>query len=122
MRAELETRLLHLNASELVLQKDLSPETESMIKYIISFRLHMWIEWLIFAHPYRSSINVSRTERIKKRLTVDAATSYITNFLTSRDRSNDDENFPDDTTVSLKGRRFPFVCVDVTKLILGVEI
>lgn len=34
MRAELETRMLHLQPSELLLQKDLSPKTESMVKHL----------------------------------------------------------------------------------------
>jgi DNA mismatch repair protein MSH3 len=34
MRAELETRLLHIQPNELLLQKDLSPKTESMVKHL----------------------------------------------------------------------------------------
>ena len=34
MRAELETRMLHLQPSELLLQKELSGKTESMVKYL----------------------------------------------------------------------------------------
>lgn len=35
MRSELETRMLHLQPSELVLQEKLSKQTESMVQYLI---------------------------------------------------------------------------------------
>jgi DNA mismatch repair protein MSH3 len=35
MRSELETRMLHLQPSELVLQKDMSKQTESLVKHLI---------------------------------------------------------------------------------------
>ena len=35
MRSELETRMLHLQPSELILQEHLSKETESIVRYLI---------------------------------------------------------------------------------------
>lgn len=35
MRSELETRMLHLQPSELILQKELSKQTESMVRFLV---------------------------------------------------------------------------------------
>lgn len=35
MRSELETRILHLQPSELVLQKDMTKQTESMVSFLV---------------------------------------------------------------------------------------
>ncbi|GAA5830215.1 hypothetical protein JCM3766R1_002826 [Sporobolomyces carnicolor] len=68
MRSELETRMLHLQPNELLLQKDLSPATESIVKHL--------------AGRFNSGASGStcRIERIPKRPTPSKATSAITEF------------------------------------------
>ncbi|GAA6063830.1 hypothetical protein JCM10212_003992, partial [Sporobolomyces blumeae] len=68
MRSELETRMLHLQPSELLLQSDLTPATESMIKHLAG------------QHNAGSPGFTCRIERIPKRFTVAQATSKITEF------------------------------------------
>ncbi|GAA6006379.1 mismatch repair protein MSH3 [Rhodotorula paludigena] len=68
MRAELETRMLHLQPSELLLQTDLSGKTEAMVKLLAS------------QHNAGADDFSSRIDRIGKRPSVSQATSTITEF------------------------------------------
>jgi DNA mismatch repair ATPase MutS len=70
MRSELETRLLHLNPTELLLQKNLSSQTESIVKHLSGMS---------------STSSSCRIERIKKQLSNEAALSYVTGFLSEED-------------------------------------
>ncbi|GAA5894851.1 hypothetical protein JCM6882_006693 [Rhodosporidiobolus microsporus] len=68
MRAELETRMLHLQPSELLLQKDLSARTESMVKHLAG------------QHNVGVGDFTTRIERITKRPTASQATSTVSSF------------------------------------------
>ncbi|BGP13767.1 hypothetical protein JCM10213_006401 [Rhodosporidiobolus nylandii] len=68
MRAELETRMLHLQPSELLLQKELSSKTESMVKHLVG------------QHNAGTGDFTTRIERIAKRPNATAATSTIQAF------------------------------------------
>lgn len=70
MRSELETRLLHLNPTELLLQKNISSQTESIVKHLSGVS---------------STSSSCRIERIKKQLSNDAAHSFVTGFLSEED-------------------------------------
>ncbi|BGP37749.1 Mismatch repair protein msh3 [Rhodotorula kratochvilovae] len=72
MRAELETRMLHLQPSELLLQKDLSSKTEAMVKYL--------------AGQYAAGRDdfSARVDRIAKRPTAAQATSTIAAFFAKK--------------------------------------
>ncbi|GAA5910183.1 mismatch repair protein MSH3 [Sporobolomyces salmoneus] len=68
MRSELETRMLHLQPSELLLQKDLSPPTESILKHLAG------------QHNAGTPGFTCRIERIPKRPNSSKAISNITEF------------------------------------------
>ncbi|GAA5990081.1 hypothetical protein JCM5350_001092 [Sporobolomyces pararoseus] len=68
MRSELETRMLHLQPSELLLQKDLSPATESIVKHLAG------------QHNSNSMNSTCRIEKIPKRPNSTQAISQITEF------------------------------------------
>ncbi|GAA5863812.1 hypothetical protein JCM1840_005775 [Sporobolomyces johnsonii] len=71
MRSELETRMLHLQPSELLLQKDLTSASESMVKYL--------------AGQHNAGVPgfTCRIDRIPKRSSASQATSAITEFYVS---------------------------------------
>ncbi|KPV75658.1 uncharacterized protein RHOBADRAFT_52699 [Rhodotorula graminis WP1] len=77
MRAELETRMLHLQPSELLLQKELSGKTESMVKYL--------------ARQYAAGKDdfSARVDRISKRPTAAQATSAIASFYAKKATKGD---------------------------------
>ncbi|GAA5932860.1 mismatch repair protein MSH3 [Sporobolomyces koalae] len=68
MRSELETRMLHLQPSELLLQLDMSSATESMVKHLAG------------QHDAGVPGSTCRIERIPKRPNVSKAISNITEF------------------------------------------
>ncbi|GAA5986743.1 hypothetical protein JCM11641_007759 [Rhodosporidiobolus odoratus] len=68
MRAELETRMLHLQPSELLLQKDLTPKTDSMVKHLAG------------QHNAGAGDFTTRIERISKRPNSAQATSTVSAF------------------------------------------
>ncbi|GAA6022808.1 hypothetical protein JCM11491_006414 [Sporobolomyces phaffii] len=84
MRSELETRLLHLQPSELLLQKDLSRPTESMVKHLAG------------QHNAGSPGFTCRIERIPKRPSSSTAISNVTEFYaeTKRQRKRDMKKVP----------------------------
>ncbi|KAL8292983.1 hypothetical protein RQP46_000677 [Phenoliferia psychrophenolica] len=67
MRSELETRMLHLQPSELVLQKSLSKQTESMVSFLIG-------------QDAGSAGLTCRIERIPKKPTPEAAQTFVSDF------------------------------------------
>ncbi|GAA5919780.1 hypothetical protein JCM1841_005854 [Sporobolomyces salmonicolor] len=71
MRSELETRMLHLQPSELLLQKDLTSASESMVKYL--------------AGQHNAGVPgfTCRIDRIPKRSSTSQAMSAITEFYVS---------------------------------------
>ncbi|GAA6050091.1 hypothetical protein JCM3770_001365 [Rhodotorula araucariae] len=75
MRAELETRMLHLQPSELLLQQDLSSKTEAMVKYL--------------AGQYAAGRTdfSARIDRIVKRPTAAQATSTVAAFFAKKVKS-----------------------------------
>ncbi|GAA5848304.1 hypothetical protein JCM8547_004473 [Rhodosporidiobolus lusitaniae] len=68
MRAELETRMLHLQPSEMLLQKDLSSKTESMVQHLVG------------RHNTGAGDFTTRIERIPKRSNAAQATSVVSEF------------------------------------------
>ena len=48
MRAELETRLLHLQPSELLVQQDLSSKTTAIVKYLAGHAAYVTLAALAF--------------------------------------------------------------------------
>ncbi|GAA6029240.1 hypothetical protein JCM8097_003582 [Rhodosporidiobolus ruineniae] len=68
MRAELETRMLHLQPSELLLQKDLTSKTESIVKHLAG------------QHNVGVGDFTTRIERISKRSTASQATTVVSEF------------------------------------------
>ncbi|SCZ97612.1 BZ3500_MvSof-1268-A1-R1_Chr4-3g07297 [Microbotryum saponariae] len=68
MRSELETRLLHLQPSEVVLQPQLSKQTQSIINYLVR------------QQSSGASDSTCRIDRMNKKLTTEAARKFITNF------------------------------------------
>ncbi|KDE04280.1 hypothetical protein MVLG_05308 [Microbotryum lychnidis-dioicae p1A1 Lamole] len=68
MRSELETRLLHLQPSEVVLQPQLSKQTQSIINYLVR------------QQSSGASDSTCRIDRMNKKLTIEAARKFITNF------------------------------------------
>ncbi|SGY73537.1 BQ5605_C005g03301 [Microbotryum silenes-dioicae] len=94
MRSELETRLLHLQPSEVVLQPQLSKQTQSIINYLVRQqrsvsrsgfsqvygRADSKIEWCIEWCSSGASDSTCRIDRMNKKLTIEAARKFITNF------------------------------------------
>ncbi|SCV69165.1 BQ2448_2185 [Microbotryum intermedium] len=68
MRSELETRLLHLQPSEVVLQPQLSKQTQSMINYLVR------------QQSSGTSDSTCRIDHMNKRLTTEAARKFMTDF------------------------------------------
>ncbi|GAA5822849.1 hypothetical protein JCM11251_004399 [Rhodosporidiobolus azoricus] len=75
MRAELETRMLHLQPSELLLQKDLTAKTESMVRHL--------------AGQHNAGVGdfTTRIERIAKRPTASQATSTVSTFYADAEKA-----------------------------------
>uniref|UniRef100_A0A0K3CG19 DNA mismatch repair protein MSH3 n=1 Tax=Rhodotorula toruloides TaxID=5286 RepID=A0A0K3CG19_RHOTO len=71
MRSELETRMLHLQPSELLLQEELSSKTESMVQHLVG------------QHNAGTADFRSRIDRISKRPSASQATSQISDYLAS---------------------------------------
>ncbi|BGP29936.1 hypothetical protein JCM10296v2_001688 [Rhodotorula toruloides] len=71
MRSELETRMLHLQPSELLLQKELSSKTESMVQHLVG------------QHNAGTADFRSRIDRISKRPSASQATTQISDYYAS---------------------------------------
>ncbi|GAA5970599.1 hypothetical protein JCM8115_000833 [Rhodotorula mucilaginosa] len=75
MRAELETRLLHLQPSELLVQQDLSSKTTAIVKYLAG-------------HAAAGVPDFeTRIETIKKRPSLSKASTIVSNFYTAKRRA-----------------------------------
>lgn len=90
MRSELETRMLHLQPSELLLQKELSPKTESMVQHLVG--QHKCVRFFAchtcpaYGRAFRSAGTAdfrSRIDRISKRASASQATSQISDYFAS---------------------------------------
>ncbi|KAI5479614.1 DNA mismatch repair protein MSH3 [Pseudohyphozyma bogoriensis] len=73
MRSELETRMLHLQPRELILQKSLTKQTESMVSYLLD-------------QGTGTEGVACRIERIAKKLSVEQAQTQVADFYAKANR------------------------------------